>query len=175
MSVPDFSLQTDSSLTVGVLAGMAKRADEAAPALTPWPTSGARPSLEDLTDRVNLLLRAQAYTLSALVELLVRAEEALQAGDDRQAELVVAELRRRDETGDADDLQDILDRRRGQVRLVARCRAFAGEGARENRILVEDDGSVLVWDPVAGAYTRCHALSPRTQRRLAALARRRTR
>lgn len=89
----------------------------------------------------------------------------------RQAELVAAELRRRDETGDADDLQDILDRRRGQVRLTARCRAFAGEGARENRILVEDDGSVLVWDPVAGAYTRCHALSPRTQRRLAALAR----
>jgi len=104
-------------------------------------------------------------------DLLDLAEEALQAGDDRQAELVVAELRRRDETGDADDLQDILDRRRGQVRLVARCRAFAGEGARENRILVEDDGSVLVWDPVAGAYTRCHALSPRTQRRLAALAR----
>ena len=70
MSVPDFSLQTDSSLTVGVLAGMAKRVDEAAPALTPWPTSDAQPSLEDLTDRVNLLLRAQAYTLSALVELL---------------------------------------------------------------------------------------------------------
>lgn len=56
-------------------------------------------------------------------DLLDLAEEALQAGDDRQAELVVAELRRRDETGDADDLQDILDRRRGQVRLTARCRA----------------------------------------------------
>lgn len=72
MSIPDFSLQTDPSLTLGTLAGMARRADEAAPALTPWPTSDAQPSLEDLTDRVNLLLRAQAYTLSALVELLVR-------------------------------------------------------------------------------------------------------
>lgn len=70
MSVPDFSLQTDPSLTLRALAGMARRADEAAPALTPWPTSDAPPSLEDLTDRVNLLLRAQAYTLSALVELL---------------------------------------------------------------------------------------------------------
>lgn len=70
MNIPDLSLRTDSDLTLGTLAGMARRADEAAPALTPWPTSDAQPSLEDLTDRVNLLLRAQAYTLSALVELL---------------------------------------------------------------------------------------------------------
>lgn len=50
--------------------------------------------------------------------------------------------------------------------FTARCKAFSGEGARENRILVERDGSVLVWDEVAGHYTRRHALSARQQARL---------
>lgn len=55
--------------------------------------------------------------------------------------------------------------------ITARCRAFSGEGVRENRILVEADGSVLAWDDVAGAYTRCHALSAGQQARLRRLAR----
>ncbi len=55
--------------------------------------------------------------------------------------------------------------------LTIRCRAFSGEGVRENRIMVTADkmvgdevieGDVRVWDAVAGHYTSCHTLTPRT-------------
>ena len=55
--------------------------------------------------------------------------------------------------------------------LTIRCRAFSGEGVRENRIMVSADkmrgcdvieGDVRVWDSVAGCYTSCHTLTPRT-------------
>lgn len=54
--------------------------------------------------------------------------------------------------------------------LTTRCRAFATEGVRENRIRITEDGSVLVWDSVAGHYTRCHSLSPAAQRRIRRMA-----
>lgn len=46
---------------------------------------------------------------------------------------------------------------RGQVRV----RAFSCESAPQlHLVLVEGDGDVLVWDDVAGHYTRCHSLTP---------------
>lgn len=48
-----------------------------------------------------------------------------------------------------------------------RCKAFSGQGVKNHRVLVESDGSVLVWDVVAGHFTRCHALSESTQRKIA--------
>jgi hypothetical protein len=38
---------------------------------------------------------------------------------------------------------------------------------QEYRFRVEADGSVLVFDSVAGHYTRCHSLSADAQRRIA--------
>jgi hypothetical protein len=54
------------------------------------------------------------------------------------------------------------------VELTIRCKAFSGEGARENKLLVEPgrNGAVLVWDSVAGHYTACHSLSARTQAKI---------
>jgi len=60
---------------------------------------------------------------------------------------------------------------RESVEFIARCRAFTGEGVKENRILVESDGEVCVWDAFARTYTRCHALSAGQQARLRKLAR----
>jgi hypothetical protein len=54
------------------------------------------------------------------------------------------------------------------VELTIHCKAFSGEGARENKVLVEPgrNGAVLVWDSVAGHYTSCHKLSIRTQAKI---------
>jgi hypothetical protein len=38
------------------------------------------------------------------------------------------------------------------------------------RVAVEPDGSVLVWDSIAGHYTRCHSLGPSAVRRIRRLA-----
>jgi hypothetical protein len=51
-------------------------------------------------------------------------------------------------------------------KLTIRCRAFAQEGVRSNRVAVEADGTVRVWDSVAGHYTTCHSLSAKTQARI---------
>lgn len=59
--------------------------------------------------------------------------------------------------------------------LTIRCKAFANEGIREHRIMVCADtvdgrevtrGNVLVWDSVAGHFTSCHSLSPKTIARI---------
>ncbi len=60
---------------------------------------------------------------------------------------------------------------RHDVRFVARAKAFSGEGVREHKIKVDGDGTVRVWDSVAGHYTVCHSLSDGAQRRLVAEAR----
>ena len=54
--------------------------------------------------------------------------------------------------------------------ITIRCKAFSGEGVRTHRVMVDEDGTVRVWDSVAGHYTVCHSLSPRSQRRIARLA-----
>jgi hypothetical protein len=54
------------------------------------------------------------------------------------------------------------------VELTIRCKAFSGEGVRENKVLVEPgrNGAVLVWDSIAGHYTSCHILTIRTQAKI---------
>lgn len=49
--------------------------------------------------------------------------------------------------------------------VTIRARAFSAEGIRTHRVMVESDGSVLVWDAVAGYYTSCHSLSASAIRR----------
>jgi len=51
------------------------------------------------------------------------------------------------------------------VVVLARAKAFAGEGVREHRMLV-DDVNVRVWDDVAGYYTLVHRLSPAAVKRI---------
>ena len=54
------------------------------------------------------------------------------------------------------------------VEMTIRCRAFSGEGVRNNKILVEPgkNGRVLAWDSVAGHYTACHSIAARTQAKI---------
>ena len=52
------------------------------------------------------------------------------------------------------------------TRFTARVKAFSCEGIRLNRIQIDADGTVRVYDSIAGHYTRCHSLSPKTQARL---------
>jgi hypothetical protein len=54
--------------------------------------------------------------------------------------------------------------------VTMRVRAFAGEGAKSHDLLVEPDGSVLVWDTVGAHYTRCHSLTSSAQKRAIKLA-----
>ncbi|HPZ83878.1 MAG TPA: hypothetical protein PL064_10605 [Thermogutta sp.] len=56
------------------------------------------------------------------------------------------------------------------VIITARAKAFAGQGVRNHKVLVEPSGSVRVWDDVAGHYTTCHSLSASAERRLRKLA-----
>ena len=42
--------------------------------------------------------------------------------------------------------------------ITTRARAFAGRPIEEVRCRLEPDGTVLVWDSVAGHFTRCHSL-----------------
>ena len=54
--------------------------------------------------------------------------------------------------------------------LTVRCKAFAGESIKANRVQVESDGTVRVWDSVAGHFTNCHNMSEATIRRIRKLA-----
>lgn len=54
--------------------------------------------------------------------------------------------------------------------LTVRCRPFSGGRVAAHRVRVETDGSVTVWDEVAGHYTRCHVLSESACRRIVRLA-----
>jgi hypothetical protein len=55
--------------------------------------------------------------------------------------------------------------------VTIRAKAFTGEPMQEYQVRVEDDGDVLVFDAVAGHYTRCHILSQSAQRRARKLVR----
>jgi uncharacterized Zn finger protein (UPF0148 family) len=57
-----------------------------------------------------------------------------------------------------------------ETKVTARATAFAGQGVREHRFLVDTDGTVRVWDSIAGYYTACHGLSDAAQRRIRKLA-----
>lgn len=55
------------------------------------------------------------------------------------------------------------------VEITARAKAFSGQGVRAHRMMISD-GTVRVWDSIAGHYTTCHVMSAATQRRIARLA-----
>ena len=54
--------------------------------------------------------------------------------------------------------------------ITIRAKAFSGRKIETVRCMVDDDGTVRVWDSVAGHYTRCHVLSESAQRRARKLA-----
>ena len=54
--------------------------------------------------------------------------------------------------------------------ITIRARAFAGESVRAQRVSVDEDGTIRVYDAVAGHYTTCHSLSASAQRRIRAVA-----
>lgn len=58
-----------------------------------------------------------------------------------------------------------------ETEITIRASAFLFNGVETLRVIVEDDGSVLVMDQVAGHFTRCHSMSLHDQRRCRNLAR----
>ena len=54
--------------------------------------------------------------------------------------------------------------------ITARAKAFSNEGIKSHKFTVSADGTVRVWDAVAGHYTTCHSLSPSAERRIRKLA-----
>jgi len=54
--------------------------------------------------------------------------------------------------------------------IKARAKAFSGENIRQHKFAVASDGTVRVWDSIAGHYTTCHSMTPATQRRIRKLA-----
>jgi hypothetical protein len=50
------------------------------------------------------------------------------------------------------------------------CKPFAYFPRGEHKILVMLDGEILVFDDLAGHYTRCHSLSARSQARIRQMA-----
>jgi hypothetical protein len=55
--------------------------------------------------------------------------------------------------------------------ITVRAKAFSGRGVETVRAMVEPDGTVRVYDDVAGYYTLVHSLSRRAQARIRRLAR----
>ncbi len=54
--------------------------------------------------------------------------------------------------------------------VTVKCKAFSGGRIQSHRCIVDADGSVRVYDDVAGYYTTCHSMSERTQARVRKLA-----
>jgi hypothetical protein len=54
-----------------------------------------------------------------------------------------------------------------EIEGTARAKFFSNFGVETLKVRVETDGSILVWDSVARHYTRCHTLSPATEKRIA--------
>lgn len=55
------------------------------------------------------------------------------------------------------------------VVIMARARAFSGQGMRYHNFLVTGN-DIKVWDPIAGHYTSCHSMDAETLARIAAIA-----
>lgn len=54
--------------------------------------------------------------------------------------------------------------------ITARAKAFSSEGIKTHKFAVDTDGTVRVWDSVAGHYTTCHSLSKSAEARIRKLA-----
>jgi hypothetical protein len=57
-----------------------------------------------------------------------------------------------------------------EIEITTRARAFAGRPIEDVRCRLDADGTVLVWDSLAGHYTRCHSLGDSAIRRIRRLA-----
>lgn len=51
-----------------------------------------------------------------------------------------------------------------EIEITLRAKAFSGQGVKTHRMTVSE-GTVRVWDSVAGHYTTCHSLSPAAVKR----------
>ena len=56
------------------------------------------------------------------------------------------------------------------IEIGARAKAFSHEGVKTHRFAVDADGTVRVWDDIAGHFTLCHSLSQSAERRIRKLA-----
>lgn len=54
--------------------------------------------------------------------------------------------------------------------VTIRAKAFSGGRVQEHECMVDADGTVRVWDSVAGHYTTCHILTESAQDRARKLA-----
>lgn len=54
--------------------------------------------------------------------------------------------------------------------VTTRAKAFTAYGTETIRAMVDEDGTVRVYDSVAGYYTTCHILSDSAQQRIRRLA-----
>lgn len=54
---------------------------------------------------------------------------------------------------------------------LVRCKAFTNEPIRMHKVIVESDNTILVYDPIARHYTRCHCLSRQQISRIIKIAR----
>jgi hypothetical protein len=54
--------------------------------------------------------------------------------------------------------------------ITARAKAFSNECIKSHKFSVDADGTVRVWDAVAGHYTTCHSLSKSAEARIRKLA-----
>lgn len=50
--------------------------------------------------------------------------------------------------------------------ITARAKAFSGESVKTHKFAIDQDGTVRVWDSIAGHYTTCHSLSKSAQTRI---------
>ena len=70
-----------------------------------------------------------------------------------------------------------LDRRAPRIgdqimtRIIAIAKPFAAFQRGKYEFSVSDDGTISVWDDVAGYYTTCHSLSEAAQRKIGKVAR----
>jgi hypothetical protein len=54
-----------------------------------------------------------------------------------------------------------------EITGTARAKFFSTIGIETREVKISADGATLVWDSIAGHYTRCHALSTASQKRIA--------
>jgi hypothetical protein len=55
--------------------------------------------------------------------------------------------------------------------IQVRAKAFSGRGVETISVSIDSDGTVRVYDSIAGHYTVCHSLSRSAQARIRRLAR----
>lgn len=55
--------------------------------------------------------------------------------------------------------------------IAVRARFFSGHPIQTRKVSVDSNGTIRVWDEVAGHYTTCHSLTRSAERRIQKLAR----